>query len=62
MENDPRYEAEVRSFIEDARGQIADSVGKVEQQAAAFDHAQQAVQGQGTQNVIFGSHGTDARG
>jgi hypothetical protein len=55
LEQDPGVEHELRALI--AEVQAARSAGPVEQHVAAFDQAQQAVQGHGVQNVTFGGEG-----
>jgi hypothetical protein len=57
LEFDPSAEQEVRALVAEVRAQVAGSAGRVEQHAAAFDQAQQAVQGHGVQNVTFGGQG-----
>lgn len=54
LEQDPAAEMELRALVEEVRAQVASSAGWVEQHAAAFGRAQQAVQGFGVQNVTFG--------
>lgn len=54
LEQDPSVEAELRDLIAETQSQVKWAGGRVEQQVAAFDQAQQAVQGQGVQNVTFG--------
>jgi len=54
LEEDPSAEAELRDVIAETQNQVRSISGRVDQHAAAFDHAQQAVQGQGIQNVNFG--------
>lgn len=60
LEQDPSAEQKLRALIEEVRAQVVSSVGRVEQHAVAFDQSQQAVQGHGVQNVIFGGHGGSA--
>jgi hypothetical protein len=57
LEQDPGVEQELRALVAELPAQVAGSAGPVVQQAAAFDRAQQAVQGHGVQNVTFGGHG-----
>jgi hypothetical protein len=57
LEQDPSAEQELRTLVAEVQAQVAGSVGRVEQHAAAFDQAQQAVQGHGVQNVTFGGQG-----
>lgn len=58
LENDPGAQEELRALVADVQAQVVGSAGRVEQHAAAFDQAQQAVQGHGVQNVNFGGqHG-----
>jgi hypothetical protein len=58
LENTPDAEQELRSVVADVQAQVIGSAGRVDQHAAAFDQAQQAVLGHGVQNVTFG--GQDA--
>jgi hypothetical protein len=53
LEHDPGAENELRALAAEVQAQVG-SAGWVEQHAAAFDQAQQAVQGHGVQNVAFG--------
>jgi hypothetical protein len=57
LEFDPSAEQELRALVAEVRAQAPGSAGRVEQHAAAFDQAQQAVQGHGVQNVTFGGQG-----
>ncbi len=57
LEQDPSVESELRSLVAEVQAQVIGSAGRVEQHAAAFDYAQQAVQGHGVQNVTFGGQG-----
>jgi hypothetical protein len=57
LEQDPAVEQEVRALVTEVRAQVTGSAGSVQQHAAAFDQAQQAVQGHGVQNVTFGGQG-----
>lgn len=54
LEQDPGAEKELRTLVASAEAQTIGSVGVVRQHAAAYDQAQQAVQGHGVQNVTFG--------
>jgi hypothetical protein len=54
LESDPSLEPELRTLISEIQATTIGSAERIEQQAAAFDQAQQAVQGQGVQNVTFG--------
>jgi hypothetical protein len=54
LELDPSLEAELRTLIAEIQAQTIGAAGRIEQRVAAFDKAQQAVQGQGVQNVSFG--------
>jgi hypothetical protein len=54
LEQDPSVEQELRTLVAEVQAQVIGSAGHVEQHAAAFDQAQQAVQGHGVQNVTFG--------
>lgn len=56
LEQEPAAEGELRALITDIQAQVSRSAGSVEQHVAAFDQAQQAVQGHGVQNVTFGGH------
>jgi hypothetical protein len=53
LEQDPSVETELRGLIAETQSQVLSAGGRVEQHAVAFDQAQQAVQGQGIQNVNF---------
>ena len=57
LEQDPAAERELRALVAEVQAQVIGSAGRVEQHAAAFDQAQQAVQGHGVQNVTFGGQG-----
>lgn len=57
LEHDPSAEQELRVLVAEVQAQVVGSAGRVEQHAAAFDQAQQAVQGHGVQNVTFGGQG-----
>jgi hypothetical protein len=57
LEQDPGVEPELRALVAELQVQVAGSAGPVEQHVAAFDQAQQAVQGHGVQNVTFGGQG-----
>jgi hypothetical protein len=57
LEQDPSVEQELRTLVAEVQAQVIGSAGSVEQRATAFDHAQQAVQGHGVQNVTFGGQG-----
>lgn len=62
LEQDPAAERELRAIIAEVQAQVTSTAGTVVQHAAAFDQAQQAVQGHGVQNVTFGGlGGPDAR-
>lgn len=54
LEQDSSIEAELRDLIAETQSQALRAGGGVMQQVAAFDQAQQAVLGQGVQNVTFG--------
>ena len=54
LEQDPSVEAELRDLIAETQNYALRAGGGVEQHVAAFDQAQQAVLGQGVQNVTFG--------
>jgi hypothetical protein len=54
LERYPGVEAELRDLIAEMENQALTAGGTVQQSFAAFDQAQQAVLGQGTQNVTFG--------
>ena len=58
LEQDPAAETELRRLVSEVQAQVARSAGPVQQHAAAYDQAQQAVLGHGVQNVRFGDqHG-----
>jgi hypothetical protein len=57
LERDPGAAGELRALVAEVQAQVAGSAGRVEQHAAAFDQAQQAVQGHGVQNITFGGQG-----
>ena len=57
LESHPDAEDELRRLVAEVQAQVVGSAGRVEQRAAAFDQAQQAVQGHGVQNVTFGGQG-----
>jgi len=57
LEQDPAAEQELRALVAEVQAQVTSSAGSVEQHVAAFDQAQQAVQGHGVQNVTFGGQG-----
>lgn len=54
LEEDPGCEAELRALVMEVQTRTIGWSGPVQQHATAFDQAQQAVQGQGVQNVTFG--------
>jgi hypothetical protein len=54
LEHDPGAAQELGALVADVQAQVIVSAGRVEQHAVAYDQAQQAVQGQGVQNVSFG--------
>lgn len=56
LERDPGLETELRALITETQAQTVGAAGRIEQYATAFDQAQQAVLGQGVQNVTFGEH------
>jgi hypothetical protein len=61
LESDPSLEPELRNLVSEIQATTIGSTETIAQQAAAFDRAQQVVQGQGVQNVTFGGgHGSDA--
>ena len=58
LEQDPAAETELRRLVTAVQAQVTGSAGPVQQRAAAYDQAQQAVLGHGVQNVRFGDqHG-----
>jgi len=57
LQQAPAAEQELRALVAEVQTQVAGSAGRVDQHAAAFDQAQQAVQGHGVQNVTFGGQG-----
>jgi hypothetical protein len=54
LEQDPAAEMELRRLVSEVQAQVVGSAGPVQQHAAAYDQAQQAVLGHGVQNVRFG--------
>jgi hypothetical protein len=56
LEQDPSVEGEMRDLIAATQSQVLTASGGVVQQVTAFDQAQQAVLGQGVQNITFGDH------
>ncbi|MCA2225141.1 hypothetical protein [Nonomuraea aurantiaca] len=54
LEDDPAVEADLRALVTALGARAPGSSGQVRQQVLGFDHAQQAVQGHGVQNVSFG--------
>ncbi len=48
---------ELGVLVAEIRAQSIGSAGRVEQHVTGIDHAQQAVQGYGVQNVTFGGQG-----
>ena len=62
LEADPAIEGELRALVAEVQALVIGSGGAVAQHAAAYDHAQQAIQGHGVQNVTFGGQGGPARG
>jgi len=62
LEQDPAAESELRALVAEVQAQVIGSAGQVEQHAAAFDQAQQAIQGHGVQNVTFGGQGEPGTG
>ncbi|MGR6924292.1 hypothetical protein ACU635_59370 [[Actinomadura] parvosata] len=57
LEDDPAAEADLRALVAALGVPGSSSSGEVRQQVLGFDHAQQAVQGHGAQNVSFGGEG-----
>jgi len=57
LEQDPATEPEMRVLVAQVQARVVGSAGRVEQHVAAFEQAQQAVQGHGVQNVTFGGQG-----
>jgi len=53
LEREPSAEPEVRNLVTEIQ-QTVGSTGDVTQSVVGYDHAQQAVQGHGVQNVTFG--------
>ena len=53
LDQDPAAETELRKLVTEVQAQVAGSAGPVQQHAAAYDQAQQAVLGHGVQNVRF---------
>jgi hypothetical protein len=62
LELDPAAETELRALVAEVQALVVGSAGRVEQHAAAFDQAQQALQGHGVQNVTFGGQGGSSAG
>lgn len=56
LEHDPAAAEELRALLAEVQPQGAEAPGRVEQRAAAYDRAQQAVLGHGVQHVHFGGH------
>jgi hypothetical protein len=56
LEQHPAAENELRALVAEIQEQVTTG-GTVVQNAAAFDQAQQVVQGHGVQNVTFGGQG-----
>jgi len=54
LERDPAAETELRALVAKVQADVIGWAGAIEQHAVAFHQAQQAVQGQGVQNVTFG--------
>ena len=54
LKQDPAAEQELRALVAEVQAQVIGSAGPVVQRFAAYDQAQQAVQGHGVQNVTFG--------
>jgi hypothetical protein len=54
LDQNPSVETELRDLLAEIRSQVPWPSTRVEQHMAAFDQAQQAIQGQGIQNVTFG--------
>lgn len=54
LEQDPSAEPELRTLVAEIQALAANSAPHIDQRAAAFDHAQQAILGQGIQHVTFG--------
>jgi hypothetical protein len=54
LDEHPDAEQELRVLIGEVQARVIGSAGRVQQHAAAFDQAQQAVLGHGVQNVTFG--------
>ena len=58
LEQYPEAETELRRLVTAVQAQVAESAGPVQQHVTAYDQAQQAVLGQGVQNIRFGDqHG-----
>lgn len=55
LERDPALETELRAVIAEVQAQTKEMTQTIEQHVAGFDQAQQAVQGQGVQNITFES-------
>jgi hypothetical protein len=57
LENNPDSAKELEALVAEVQAQVIGSAGRVDQHAAAFDQARQAVLGHGVQNVTFGDQG-----
>jgi hypothetical protein len=54
LEQEPGAEPELRTLVAEIQVLATNSAPHIDQRAAAFDHAQQAVLGQGVQHATFG--------
>lgn len=61
LERYPDVETELRDWIADLQNQVQGAGAAIKQNVSAFDHSQQAVQGQGIQNVTFGERSEPGR-
>jgi hypothetical protein len=62
LERDPAVADELGVLVAQIHAQSIGSAGRVEQHVTGIDHAQQAVQGYGVQNVTFGGQGGHSAG
>lgn len=60
LSEQPEIADELRALLEQLPTTVSDSAGHVTQHVVAFDRAQQAVQGHGTQIVTFGAQDVHA--
>jgi hypothetical protein len=61
LERDPDAAESLRSLVAEVQAGLSGPTVRIEQRTLGYDHAQQAVLGNGVQNVTFGNqHGPDA--